>query len=528
MLAFRRAVDSQWERIEASMKKTERAPRKPRVLFLDKSLTQQQLARWCAIVFLLSLLPLIAIALYNYPADDDFGFTLPAATAWVNTHSLGVVFQAIVDKTIETYMTWQGDFTSTFLFSLNPLVFNIKLYFLANWYLLALLCLSVGYLLKGFTTHWLKAPRSVFWIAYTAIMILVLQFMPSIAESVYWYNGGQYTVAVCFLMLSLGLLLRCGQWQSRGRGIIRGVLLAICGVVLGGSFFGPALGAFVILSLIALTGFITKAKYRWHSLVALVFFCAAFAISVIAPGNVLRQERTGESLGMVSAILTSVLDSFDLTGKWLFPQLFAMLMLILPVMWKPLKESGFSFRHPLWMVLMFYAMFAASLTPGVYTGFGYTTGRYLNAIYLYYLIMIIGSAIYVEGAFIRWLESRQESDAPKHLLLAGEHFGTRFGCIYLALCIALLTLGGFANTIMNTPSISATKSLITGEAAQFSREMAERQEYIRVTDSDVVAVKTLSVIVPVFKPDKLPFQGIYGRVRYMKWYFELFYNSQQK
>lgn len=510
------------------MKKAERVARKEATPLMDKSLTQQQLARWCVAIFFASLIPLIVVALYSYPVDDDFGFTLPAATAWVNTHSLSAVLQAIISKTVDTYVTWQGDFASTFLFSLNPLIFNIKLYFLANWYMLALLCLSVGYLFKGIAQHWLHASRSTFWIAYTAIMILVLQFMPSIAESVFWYNGGQYTVAACSLMLTLGLLLRCNQAQSPRRSIARGIFLSVCGVMLGGSFFGPALGAFVILALITLISFVKKAKLRWHSLVALVFFCAAFIISISAPGNALRQERTGESLGMVSAIITSLLDSFDLAGKWLSPQLFAMLMLIVPVMWKPLKESDRTFRYPLGIILMLYAMFAASLTPGVYTGFGYTTERYLNAIYFYYMMMIIGSVIYAEGAFIRWLERRSKSDAAKHLLLAGEHFGTRFGCVYLTVCIALLTLGGFANTIMNTPSINATKVLITGEAAQYRQEMAQRQEYIRVTDSDVVAVKTLSVSIPVFKADKLAFQGIYGRVRYMKWYFELFYNNRQQ
>ena len=79
---------------------------------------------------------------------------------------------------------------------------------------------------------------------------------------------------------------------------------------------------------------------------------------------------------------------------------------------------------------------------------------------------------------------------------------------------------------MNTSSVSALKSLLTGEAKQFHEEMKVRQEYIRVTDSDVVAVQPLSVAPYVFKNDRLPWQGIYGRVRYMKWYFELFYNAE--
>ena len=41
-------------------------------------------------------------------------------------------------------------------------------------------------------------------------------------------------------------------------------------------------------------------------------------------------------------------------------------------------------------------------------------------------------------------------------------------------------------------SEGSTSRVREGEAAQFRQEMAERQEYIRVTDSDVVAVQPLS------------------------------------
>ena len=85
-------------------------------------------------------------------------------------------------------MTWQGNFVSTFLFSVNPMIFNIKLYFLSNWYILGLLCLSVGYLLKGVINVYLSTSRHTFTIAYTAVMILVLQFMPHPGDGIYWYN----------------------------------------------------------------------------------------------------------------------------------------------------------------------------------------------------------------------------------------------------------------------------------------------------------------------------------------------------
>ncbi|HPR79487.1 MAG TPA: hypothetical protein PLR69_12890, partial [Candidatus Limiplasma sp.] len=264
---------------------------------MHRPITEKQLARVCAAVFFASLVPLILIALYNYPADDDFGFTLPAATAWVNTHSLTAVLAAIVQKTVETYQTWQGNFVSTFLFAVNPLIFNIRLYFISNWLVLALLCLSVGYLLKSVLLHYLHASHAAFWIIYPSVMVLMLQFMPSIGDSVYWHNGGQYTVAACQYMLALGLLVHCDGAQSLRRNLLRATLLALSGLMLGGSFYGPALGAFVGLAWIAVAAFAVKDHRRWYALTAFLCFCATFAISVTAPGVPLRQERTGEATG---------------------------------------------------------------------------------------------------------------------------------------------------------------------------------------------------------------------------------------
>ena len=51
-------------------------------------------------------------------------------------------------------------------------------------------------------------------------------------------------------------------------------------------------------------------------------------------------------------------------------------MLIVPVLWLPLKRSSYAFRHPFWVFVMFYGLFSAALVPGLFTGFGYTTERY--------------------------------------------------------------------------------------------------------------------------------------------------------
>lgn len=490
----------------------------------DKRISDRQLSICCMLIIAAMLLPLIAIAPYNYPADDDFGFVLPVATAWVNTGSLWEVFRAIWQKTYEIYMTWQGNFVSTALFCVTPMVFDIDLYFLGNWAMLALLCLSVGYLFKGICKC-LNAGNRVFWIGYTAILILVIQFMPSIAYSVFWHNGGQYTTAACMLFLLLGILLRSANEQTKRRAIWRAAAACILGFLIGGSFYGPMLGAALLLVLLCIASFAKHSKCRWHCLIALLGMAVSIVISVLAPGNALRQERTGEAVSAVSTVITACLDSFDLCGQWIGPELIALLGLLVSIMWRPLRKSSYQFQHPVGVFVMLYGLFSSSLAPGIYTTFGYTTERYINVIYFYFLIMAVGSTLYACGWLIRRLENKENAAASaflKSTLELGKEYTVRF----LAVLLVLVMLGGFANTIMNVPSINALKSLVTGEAAQFHEDMMERQEYIRVTDSDVVAVQPLASQPYVFKRDRLPFQGIYGRVRYMKWYFELFYNAE--
>lgn len=465
------------------------------------SLSRRTLARVMAAVFFVSLIPLIVIACYNYPADDDFNFVLPAADAWVRTGSLAEVAKAIWNKGVDTYASWQGDFVSTALFSITPLIFDIRLYFLSNWFTLALLCLSAGYLIKGVVCVHLRADRATFWIVYVAAMLLALQFMPAIGWSIYWHNGGIYTVTACVLALLLGFLL-------------------------GGSFYGPMLGALVLLTLTTAAAFLLRQRHRWHSLAALAGFVVSMVISITAPGNAVRQGLNGDPMNPVQAVVVSVLESFDWAGEWMGPQLWGMLLLILPALWKPLRDSRFRFRRPFWVLIALYGLYSAAIVPGVYTRAGYDTQRYLNALYLYFLIFAIGGAIYLEGAIIRWLEQRKAEGGAANLLAAAQSLGQRYCALLLAACVALTALGGFAFTIMNTSSLSAAKSLVTGEAARFREEMAVRQEYIRVTDSDEVDVPALSGQPYVFKYDRLPLQGIYGTVRYMRMYFELFYNAQ--
>ena len=493
--------------------------------FMAAGIKRETLGKVCMALFLCMILPLVIIALYNYPADDDFFYSLEAARGWVNTGSLSQVIQGVIERVGGLYDGWQGNFAHATIVACSPLIFNINLYFLANWFVLAMLCLSLYALCKTLVVKLLGSDRWTLWVVYTCLMVLILQFIPAAAEGLYWHSGAAYTIEFAIAVFVLNGLLRGELAKGRVAGIVRTALLFLGAFVVGGCHFVITIGMLVLLTLLCLREFIVHGKNRLRYVLTLLGLLAGLVLCLAAPGNAARQEATGESMGVIYTLVHSVGESLDYLGKTLTPQLLAMSMLIVPVLWKPLKESRYAFRYPLLVLVLLYGVFASTFAPGIYATNSLVAGRYENIVYFFAIMVILFGLAYAEGWLIRRLQRNESTSAT--LEVADKTLGgTRFTALYLAICVALLALGGFGYTIMNTTSVSATKSLVTGEAARFRQEMEERAEYIRVTDSDVVQVKVLENQPYVFKKDRLPFQGIYGRVRYMKWYYELFYNAE--
>ena len=68
-----------------------------------------------AVLFLLSLIPVFAMAFYAYPSADDLTYGVATAPVWEETHSLSSVLSAAWEATWTRYETWQGVFFVFFL-----------------------------------------------------------------------------------------------------------------------------------------------------------------------------------------------------------------------------------------------------------------------------------------------------------------------------------------------------------------------------------------------------------------------------
>ena len=78
---------------------------------------------WCAaLLFLGSMLPIWYLAFYARPSGDDYGYSALTHAAWLDTHSFIEVLKAAIQTVVNNYYLWNGDWATTFLFSLLLIV----------------------------------------------------------------------------------------------------------------------------------------------------------------------------------------------------------------------------------------------------------------------------------------------------------------------------------------------------------------------------------------------------------------------
>jgi len=449
------------------------------------------------------LLPLFLISFSAHPVHDDFPHTLAATEAWMRTGSLWETGKAAIDYTIHMYNTWQGTFTAMFLSAFQPMVFSPRLFPLTPILTLVGLCLSAGYFSKTFIRRVLKADASACAVFFSVLMTMLIQFLPSAREVIYWYSGTPYSLSMILLFIMLGLLLKLHGKPCSHSSVFHCALLFFCGVLLGGCPYPLALGGVLGFLFIALWAFGTRSPGRWACLCALVGISLALALVVAAPGNAVRQTRVGQPMDPLMTIVLSVSECAKTTGKWFSPQLLAIILLLLPLLLPALRSSNFRFRRPFLFLTASFGILSASFVPPIYaTGVeGYRVERVLSSLYMLYVLLMLVNIVYLAGFMVRRFDSHRAW--PEFL----ERKGLTLGM--LALSVTLLVWGLLSNAIMATPSVSSAKSLLTGEAAQYNREMTDRETQMAASSSRAHAVSAIHPLMaePVVLPrDMLPYQ----------------------
>ncbi|MCM1308124.1 MAG: DUF6056 family protein [Butyrivibrio sp.] len=454
------------------------------------------------IVFALSLIPLYAIGGCAHPSVDDYHYGAATSKVWQETGSLGEVLGAAARLTKDSYNTWQGNFTAVFLMYLQPAIWGEQFYVLVPVLLITAFAASMLAFMYTFLRKWFGAGKTASAGTAIAVTFCAMQFTHVPSDSFYWYNGSVYYTFFFSLMLVLftlvTVIIKSKSGLSRGIALAFAIFLAF---IIGGGNYATALFTAVVLAVLTVWNIISKKKTSIMTAAVAAALLASFFISVAAPGNALRQNSVGGNQGVLRALIYSfAYGGYNIASATTFP-VAVMWLALLPVFYGIAARTGFKFRRPALMLAFTFGIFCSQGTAVFYAQGLRIPYRMMNIIYFCYYIFMTLNLIYIMG----WLHGRF-GDKPVFKALENAYKAPRrvrtavvlAVCAFAVGCVGRISISEsdsergsavFGNMPM---SVSASLSLINGDAAAYDRELTERSEYLSHAEGFEAAVPPLS------------------------------------
>ncbi len=462
---------------------------------------QRIFACLCVLALVASTLPLYAISFFNHPYYDDYGFSASVHHAWKDNGSLKAVFSAAMASAAHTRQFWQGTYTGTILSNLQPGVFSENLYWIGSWILLTALIVCVAFLLhtafaKLGVERWARVSLS------SLALTVMIQFMPDVGEAFFWFNGGiGNTFIYALLALAAGLCIRL--YDAKGRGAGQTLALALLAVALGGGSYGGGLFALCMGAVGLVWIFRRKGAKRWYfaALYALMGVC--FWYNMSAPGNSVRAGYIQYQSSFVKTVLQSFYYGIGQMGEYIRLPLIAITLPLLPALYDAARKSHYDFRHP-WLVLgLGVCLYCTQFAPPLYAIASIGDGRIVNTYFISFVVLWFFYAYYLAGHLARHAELPQMSVRQWGAMLLASL------CMLGTGALAWRRPGDVLYGVQNLSGPSALLSIVTGEAAQYDREMTARETVLNDETQPVITLDPLSAVPVVFMDDLIVPDAVY-------------------
>ncbi len=490
----------------------------------------------------LALVPMVAISAFDHSYADDWHYGVDAHLALEAGKGVAGAIAAAAAEVVDTFFSWQGTYSAIFFMALQPGVWSEELYGVGAVAIMAALVVSTLYASSVLVRDVLGGSRSTAVAAASAVLLLQTQLMPSPVEGIWWYNAAiYYTFYHALMLVAAGLGVRLLRGGTRVRTytpvgtVVRSLLLVALAFVIAGGNFVTALVAGLLLAAGVAAGVRCCNRRGLLLLLALAVFVAGFAASMAAPGNAIRQETqfAGDALGVVATLIKSGLAAGEYLVLWTNGYLLLMLALVLPLLVRAARRSTCSFRYPGAALMGSFALFAASFTPTFYS-MGYVgPGRVQNIRYDLFVILVLVCATWLAGWWVRRREqgtvAKEASDgtkaapadspAPTAPTPAPLSYG-RFAAVVVAVLVLSVTaLALDERHVDDLVSLSAARSLATGEAVEYDTQVRERIERIETSPDAEVEVPFITTAPKVlFMGDIRDNMDTYINYRLAQWY----------
>ena len=451
-----------------------------------KTEPEKWLFRILLVVFIASMVPVLYLSRYAFPNCDDFTYGVETHRVWNATHSFGEVLKTALAVTKETWQLWQGTWFSIFLMTLTPGVFGEKWYFLTTLLMAGMLGGSICVLMHTVLCRYIsraKENRYLRGICTLTVLFLTFQTFVSPVLALYWYNGSLHYVfmeAVLFFAVSALLCLETSEQKSKK--ILWMILSAVLCALLGGANLLTGLQSVILIVLLTAWEFFRKKKNRFWFLFPLVCSLVGFAFNVLAPGNLIRED-TAESMGAVKAIVMSFYWGIVYVTEWLTPMVLVGFAMLIPAIYRLAKQAEGKFFKPLYAAFLSFCVFCAMFTPTLYATSSEGPDRCKNVMRVVLYLLVFFNLL--NGCGWAWQlkqpgQRKQSEQLPQsrpgffyRLLELLEETKSAF---YAVTLIAMGVIFLFAADKNTYTSVSAVRSILNGEAAEYAAENNARLE----------------------------------------------------
>ncbi|HOV10792.1 MAG TPA: DUF6056 family protein [Bacteroidales bacterium] len=431
-----------------------------------------------------SVIPFIIISFFNNPAADDFAFP-------VEIHNHG-----FIGSQIWWYNNWLGRYFSSFLMSINPLVFNnFFLFKLIPIFLIASLFFSLLYLTGIIFTN--KRKRGLLLLPLCFIFIYLFN-MPNIVEGIYWISGSlNYLVPNILTILLLCSIIKLMQ-TKKIRFLFLSVLLAFC--VIGSNELSMLIIDFILASICGYA-FIKEKKINFSLLILLVFAFIFSLVVYFSPGNTVRGNTIPNDHQFAFSAWQAAIQTINHLRLWL-PLSIVFILIFFDAFHKHIKAawaSNFNV-HPIYVFIVLCLILFIGFFTGYWSIGSSPAARTKNVICFFY----VAGFLYLGFSMLFYLKKKEKS----FLMISP-------WVRYVLFVIILIGLS-HKNNIS-----TAYADLIKGTAYRFDAEIKDRYEIIKNSkgeDCEVPKLKNYSATIGI--ADITPYPDC-SRNKYQATYFGL-------
>lgn len=423
-------------------------------------------------IMILCLIPMAVMGFYNHPLGDDFDYGRRAMICFREDGTLPEILSVALEGTIEQYHIWQGTYSAMFLMHLPPHVFGDFFYKLYPVVLFICFTGSIFYLMHSLLCTLLNASRRA-WVLISSLLVTVCIIqVPLCGETFYWYNGSMYYTGfyacTCFFW---GLLIK----DILKSEILKTVILCLMAFFIAGGNYTSLLPTMIIIVLMMLyygyKGVYKKEKVK-HTLIILgVVFAVmlvGFMISVLAPGNALRQA-TSWKISPVKAILKSILQNTRYCLYWNGIWSLLYFLFLTPIYICVIEKCKFTFKYPLPVSCLMFGIYCSTSCPTFYAQNNGGAARVFCLVY--YIMMLTLSFIYfylLGAVYNRCLkkDNIQKNKLKTYLVLAVQGM--------IVVVYVLLSVARKDAMFVKANPVTAMQSLLNGDAAYYEEQYQER------------------------------------------------------